>query len=110
MISDKFKPGDRVKINNGGDLAFEGDKRPFIGKEGVVNKITRGGLFEVYFEFNKRYVSFAPHNVDPANLCQYPQQPFDPSLWTVKATQDLQAQHGLDLEEEITALLIKEFG
>lgn len=110
MITDKFKPGDRVKINNGGDLAFEGDKRPYIGKEGIVEKITRGGLYYVYFEFNNRREAFAPYNVDPANYCPMPPQPFDPTLWTVEATQDIQAQHGIDLEREMLERLMKEIG
>lgn len=55
--------GSFVKVNGYGDLAFEGDKRPFIGQIVKVNKITRAGLIEVLLGNNR--TSVPARNLDP---------------------------------------------
>lgn len=99
-------------LNGSGDLAFEFDIRPYINTYVQVLKKCRSGLYYVHTPDGK-FFSVAKHNLDTREereaYLTAPRVPFDPSLWTVEPTVHLQAQHGLDLESEIVAQLIKEF-
>lgn len=59
-----MKPGDRVKVNDNGDLGVNCEARPLIGREVVIVKITKAGLYQVALDDGRAY-SLPKRNLDP---------------------------------------------
>ena len=54
MDFERYKPGMKCIVNNGGDLYMWYEARPFIGKECTIIKRTRSGLIQVSLNSNPK--------------------------------------------------------
>lgn len=99
-------PGEYV-LNGFSDIGIDPDIRRYINRVVRVEKKCKSGLYYIKTTDGK-FFSVSKGNLETPteyfDRCSAP--PVDLSGWTVEATQDLQAQHGLDLGEQITKALI----
>lgn len=100
----KLEPNQFYRVSGRGDLAFDGELRPLIGKDVEFTRLTKSGL--AYVRFEGKMYSIPQRNLYDANV-EPSSTPVDLSQWKVEESKDLKAYHSIDLEANFAMLLSK---
>jgi hypothetical protein len=118
----QIEPGDACTISYRG---MDVERDPFIKQPCTVIKITKAGLIKIVLDSDSRKtISIALYDYIPLITLESVQsgkpgkspsyfkilnivEKLDPSTWKIEPTRDLKVLHGLDVEDNITQMLIE---